>query len=238
MLTAAHCLDRSSDPSTVHATFTYADGTQTETLTVDGAGIFVPSQWTRADAFNGWDWAILSLASPVTNLAIERYGISYAPADDWGIIDIVGYGWGGTGDVGENAGSARRAGQNQAEASWAGTGPGGRATLVFDFDGAEINSLQSTYGVASSTGLGAGQEVSLTHGDSGGPSFRNGKIVGVHSFIVPYGPTAGMYGDLSTDTRVSSYADLIDDVVPEPGTAGLLAGGLLLVLLRLRRARI
>jgi hypothetical protein len=82
-------------------------------------------------------------------------------------------------------------------------------------------------------------EVGIAPGDSGGPSFIDGKIAGVHSFGVTHfcaGVTNGTdftcgldssYGEISGDTRVSFYQGFIDDMlngeieptpVPEPLT--------------------
>lgn len=68
-------------------------------------------------------------------------------------------------------------------------------------------------------------EVGIAPGDSGGPGFVDGKIAGIHSF----GFTSGCggvtniadfnceldssYGEMAGDTRVSTYAGWIDDVV-------------------------
>ncbi len=66
-------------------------------------------------------------------------------------------------------------------------------------------------------------EVGVAPGDSGGPGFVDGKIAGVHSFGFTYGScesythapdaTCGLdssYGEMSGDTRVSTYAGWID----------------------------
>lgn len=235
ILTAAHCLDQSAaNPSSVHATFTYDGGS----LTVDGAGIHVPSEWTGSTD-GGWDWALLVLAMPINDPLIDRYMLATDPTQDGGIITIAGYGVGGTGDVGQDRTlypyGTRRAGLNEAEAYWSGVGRNGDATLIHDFDGAGINSLGSV-------GLGPGQEVMVTSGDSGGPSFRNGVIVGVHSFVslLNDGDNIGLYGQLGTDTRVSSYADLIQaqvDLTPEPASLALVGFGVVVLFCRRKRAR-
>lgn len=232
ILTAAHCLDASSDPASVHATFQWDGGT----ATFDGAGIYIPSEWT-GDLADGWDWALLVLAMPIENPLIDRYMLATDPFQDGGVITIVGYGIGGTGDAGQDPSQypfgTRRAGQNEAEAYWNGVGRGGNATLVYDFDGAGINSLGSV-------GLGPGQEVMITSGDSGGPSFQNGLIVGVHSFVsLPAGEMIGMFGQYGTDTRVSCYADLIMAQLstPEPASLALAGFGVVVLLCRRRRAR-
>jgi len=91
-------------------------------------------------------------------------------------------------------------------------------------------------------------EVGIASGDSGGPGFIDGQIAGVHSFGFTYScggagsPTNGAdftcgldssYGEMSGDTRVSTYADWIDGVVaggtdttiPELAPAAAAAGG-------------
>jgi hypothetical protein len=224
ILTAAHCLDEGVIPSATTATFRYSGGT----MVVNGAQITIPAQWT-GDPNDGWDWAILTLVSPVTNPLIDRYEINTDPADDWGEITIVGFGIGGTGETGQDPVNypfgTRRVGENEAEGYWVGVGPGGDATLVYDFDGNGVN----TFG---SVGLGAGHEVVITSGDSGGPSFRDGKIVGVHSTISVFGYPWAQYGDIGTDTRVSSYAQELLDSVPEPSALILFSLGLILLLLK------
>lgn len=80
-------------------------------------------------------------------------------------------------------------------------------------------------------------EVGVAPGDSGGPGFIDGKVAGVHSFGFTHscaGVTNGTdftcgldssYGEMSGDTRVSTYADWIDAVggavalTPVPETA-------------------
>lgn len=67
-------------------------------------------------------------------------------------------------------------------------------------------------------------EVGIAPGDSGGPGFIDGKVAGVHSFGFTHsceGVSNGTdfscglnssFGEMSGDTRVSSYADWIDEV--------------------------
>jgi hypothetical protein len=81
-------------------------------------------------------------------------------------------------------------------------------------------------------------EVGVAPGDSGGPGFIDGKVAGVHSFGFTHfceGVTNGTdiscglnssYGEMSGDTRVSTYADWVDGVIagvvpvtPVPGAA-------------------
>jgi len=89
-------------------------------------------------------------------------------------------------------------------------------------------------------------EVGVAPGDSGGPGFIDGKIAGVHSFGFTYfcggagSPTNGTdfdcglnstWGEMSGDTRVSTFANWVDDVVANgadtsvPELAPAAAGG-------------
>jgi len=75
-------------------------------------------------------------------------------------------------------------------------------------------------------------EIGIAPGDSGGPGFIDGKIAGVHSFGFTHyceGVTNGTdftcgldssFGEMSGDTRVSFFADWVEDVVDgtEPTT--------------------
>lgn len=85
------------------------------------------------------------------------------------------------------------------------------------------------------TGLGL-REVGLGGGDSGGPSFINGRIASVNSYGLTFGTAFGdvvaginsSFGEFSGYVPVYIHADFIRAaMVPEPGTYGLMALGLL-----------
>jgi hypothetical protein len=134
--------------------------------------------------------------------------------------------------------------------------------LLFDFDsGLSANNLIGTLGLGST-------EINMAPGDSGGPSFIGNRIAGITSYGIgcflfcraedgsPTGPgltfptdltqnqTDASFGELSGDSRVSTYASFIDSVlaghiapternaaaVPAPSTiAGTVAFGLWLL---------
>ena len=57
-------------------------------------------------------------------------------------------------------------------------------------------------------------EFLISHGDSGGGLFINGKLAGIHSFVSASDKNANSsYGDLSGHTRISTYKRWIDFIV-------------------------
>src|SRR5208283_6194790 len=82
-------------------------------------------------------------------------------------------------------------------------------------------------------------EVDIAPGDSGGPTFYDGEIIGVHDIGICQGtsscntpPSVGatldsFFGEMYGDTSVAANATWIDQQeVPEPVTSGLLGLGL------------
>ena len=81
----------------------------------------------------------------------------------------------------------------------------------------------------------------IAPGDSGGPSFINGQIAGVHSYLTCLGDASGncidtgsfgnnlvsSFGDIGGDTEVALFVPwILQQEAPEPGTCALVVAGL------------
>ncbi|MDC0832237.1 hypothetical protein AY599_27520 [Leptolyngbya valderiana BDU 20041] len=247
ILTAAHCFNTEDgaanlDPDTGNYTvaFDLPDGR----VTLDVSRIFVHPAWT-ADLASNNDIAIIELAETAPNDA-DRYDI-YTATDEVSQVGVkVGYGGKGTGtegqlsldpdidpdDIGDDSG-IKRSGQNRYDAltdilnSVLGepfeTEILSETQLAYDFDnGTEANDFFGTYFDIADTGLGA-QEVNSTRGDSGGPTFIDGKIAGITSYgLSPIDSNedgqllfSGLSGEANTDVSFISGEVLEIDTVGE-----------------------
>lgn len=229
ILTAAHLLEN-VNPKQIEVIFE----------TIDGKEIYTVTEIIRHRDYKGIgsigfapDLAILVLAANAPVKA-ERYDL-YRDTDELGKeITFVGYGAGGTGDTGVDPNypyelEVRREGNNVYEIT-ADTFMPAYSTdyLMYDFDGRvngiiPIDTFGLLYGINNS-GLGFNREAISTAGDSGGPSFINGKIAGVISAVVGYDagpyfdiadtyPSSSLYGAVGIDVRVSSYVDWIEQAM-------------------------
>jgi subtilisin-like proprotein convertase family protein len=156
----------------------------------------------------GDDIAVIELeyAAPAS---IPRYDL-YRSRDEVGqVFDMYGYGTTGRGDTGAFYWDDKlRHGQNRFDALGDIEGFS-EALLVFDFDSgyAADDTLGRLFGI---TDLGMGLfETGTAGGDSGGPSFLDGKIVSIHTA----GSVYEGWGALGFDTRVSVHADWLDDIL-------------------------
>ena len=253
ILTAAHCLtDEFGSNITTSATAFF--DLPTDTIGIKTKNIFIHPNWGGLldfDSFEG-DLAILELASTAPE-AVERYDI-YRDTDEISQLHTkVGYGYSGQGDGGFDpvnfSEPIKRFGQNiydsVAEAlnilDIANFIPG--ASLAYDFDNGKPEN--DAFGSIDIPDLGLGlEEVTAAPGDSGGPTFINGLIAGITSgglctgfdfinFKCSTPPDIddefnASFGEIGFDTRVSTYATYIDDVIagniapnqtiPEPNT--------------------
>ena len=118
------------------------------------------------------------------------------------------------------------------------------------------SSIPTTKALGSGAPYTAFDEVDFSHGDSGGPSFYNGQIIGVHDLGICYSGPHGcatppsistannsFFGEMFADTSVSANAAWITaqedfhthTYTPEPASSALLGLGLaVLAALRFR----
>jgi secreted trypsin-like serine protease len=257
ILTAAHCVTEPSAASSVTVYFPEQSGFVSDTV----ANYYVDPGWT-GNSTQGNDLAILRLSQAAPSSA-TRYSL-YTGVFTNSPILMVGYGVSGTGTTGECPWSGSsptcndpygpyypfgtlRQGQNRYDT--VGTRYGWSAKMLLgDFDsGTAANDAIGFYshdsGIAN-LDLDISNEVDIAHGDSGGPSFYNGQIIGVHDLIVcfsdpdnPYdcavGPSVSTsnnsyFGQVFADTSVSGNALWIksEEVVPEPASCSLVLLGL------------
>lgn len=260
ILTAAHCFEAVEqtghpthypDPARVTAIFHLSEGS----LPVEVSHIFVYPGWQNLEGSNG-DLAIVVLAERAPDEA-QRYEL-YRDRNEVGqIFTRVGFGTRATGFQGEvdpdqdDLLPVMRSGDNQYEALGEVFNepdtelenyvePGQQ--LVYDFDSSEPNNdAFGTEFELPNLGLGL-REIGASRGDSGGPAFIEGKVAGISSTglspdqagIDVTWPNDTSFGEYFFDTRVSAFADYIDQVmagdIPEvrktsPSSAlGLAAG--------------
>jgi secreted trypsin-like serine protease len=241
VLTAAHCLTDGAgliDISNLTASFNLTGGN----AVLEGLSFAVHPSWTGSVA-NGFDIGVITLAGAVP-ISAPRYDL-YRSSDELGkVARITGYGVSGFGATGENpvvwTVGIRRAGSNRYDGfiSDFGVTPVG-TVLGYDFDnGRPRNDAFGFEGFTADLGVGP-QEVMIALGDSGGPSFLNGRIAGVHSFGARTGSPPDVdftinasFGEFGADTRVSAFAAWVDSVatpIPEPTTEIGAAAGLILL---------
>jgi secreted trypsin-like serine protease len=225
ILTAAHCL-RLKD--SFLGIFTEKQATSVGFNLASGftytpiSNSFIFPDWDGLVG-NGNDIAVLLLAESAPPEA-EQYDI-YRDANEIGkIFTKVGYGDTGVGTLGssESYGFTAYFGQNQFEATEAdapnvGFGfnqPAFLSQLLYDFD----NGL-SRNNVFGSLGLGQ-NEVNIAPGDSGGPAFIGDRIAGITSYGALSSEWTDIdftlnfsFGEFAGDTRVSTYATFIDQII-------------------------
>ena len=236
ILTAAHCFEEYSqdgeptlepDLDEVTVVFRLPNGE----LRLDPVHIDIHPAWDDLDGFNG-DLAIIHLAEALP-ADVPRYEL-YRDSDEVGqVFTRLGYGvmaTGEQGEFGEDESMVLRRGQNRYEAlgelyneddgdpeSYIQPGK----QLLYDYDSGrpENDALGIEYGLVD-LGLRS-QEIGSSGGDSGGPAFIDGKVAGLSSSgsspdrdgidVTMENDTS--FGEYFFDTRVSAYADYIDQVI-------------------------
>ena len=223
ILTAGHCVSEVVNGSEIFASsITATFFTTSGSVAVTSTDIELAPGWT-GNYLDGSDLALIRLPAALTGIT----GYLLYTSDYFGVVDLAGYGAGGTGAKGITLPvGTLRAGQNRYDAVWEVADGSAAPWYAFDFDGPGIDTLGALGIFSPSTGS---NEVLDVPGDSGGPSFVGGRIVGVHAF---YGtmddsdPT-GAFGDIGGDTRLSQYRGwLADYEAPEPASLALAGLGL------------
>lgn len=238
VLTAAHCLNEGGvkvPPETaIKANFKLPSGE----ISIPVSNYYIHPGWTGYESEVGNDIAILKLKKTAPS-SIEQYEINRSKNELGKVFTKVGYGYTGLGAKGQdensNSEARRYGGQNRydalidvlkdaTESDMSELVLGSQ--LIFDFDdgSAQRDSLGRHFPNLRDRGLGK-NEIATASGDSGGPSFLDGKIAGISSW--GYSDRGffktniadldnlddnGSFGEISGDTRVSFYAAWIDRV--------------------------
>ncbi|MGA3096017.1 MAG: trypsin-like serine protease [Bryobacteraceae bacterium] len=236
VLTAAHCVTSSygaSLPTSDTATFL---GNPIPDPVV---AYSVDPAWTGNSTLGG-DLAVLRLANPAPVAGYSLYSGMLVTSP----VLMAGYGYGGTGSTGGDPTDypfgTLRAGTNEYVENGSAPALGWSSSLLvgqfYESGYPDTNALGAAIAYASS------DEVDISFGDSGGPSFYDGEIIGVHDLLACqsagqdtpcYTPPSinaadnSYFGEIYADTSVSDNAAWIQaQEVPEPVSSGLLGLGL------------
>jgi len=236
ILTAAHCLNEGGvkvPPETaVKATFKLPSGE----VSIPVSNYYIHPGWTGYESEVGNDIALLKLKKAAPS-SIEQYEINRNKNELGKVLTKVGYGAIGLGAKGQdensNSEAKRYSGQNRydalidvlknaTESDMSDLVLGSQ--LIFDFDdgSAQHDALGRHFLRLGDRGLGK-NEIATASGDSGGPSFVDGKIAGISSWgysdrgffktniaDIDKIDDNGSFGEISGDTRESFYAGWID----------------------------
>lgn len=274
-LTAAHCLSSSSgDVIAQKVQLTWQ--TPTGNVVAQSTTVHTHPLFT-GNVRDGFDLALVEFDAPI-DVSVPAYQINRT-ANELNVPFVaVGYGNEGFGATGQVPGTSgtKRAGLNMYHSYGFGTigrfptdDQGEFTQLIFDFDSPEDQLTSANdgfsyhYGTAGPRGFFGDSsfdglpefgddEVGLSQGDSGGPSFIDVdgvfQIAGVHSYgrqLLANGLNTSdvdlslnfSWGEFHIDARVAeaSMIGWIDSVIPEPGSALVLAAGVPALLTRRRR---
>jgi hypothetical protein len=258
LLTAAHCLaDGTGSLTATSAQAVFF--TDTGTYVGASTSFEIHPDYTGS-VFDDHDIAIVNLSAEAPG-NIERYGLYYDDAVG-DVFEVVGFGARGQGDTGITIPAQTRIrGYNEFDAIGAALLPflgilTADNVYMFDFDnGNPANDAFGYWLGPTFFGLGLGMfETNTAPGDSGGPSFVEGRIAAVTSFGLTFTVTLtdgtvfnsdvleglnSSFGEFSGNTSVRANQDWLASVlVPEPSTYLLMGVGLLgLAWMRRRQAK-
>ncbi|MEG3918282.1 trypsin-like serine protease [Microcoleus sp. T3_A4] len=242
VLTAAHCLNEGGvkvpAETAIKANFKLPSGE----VSISVSNYYIHPGWNGYESEVGNDIAILRLKR-LPPKSIEQYDINRNKNEVGKVFTKVGYGYIGLGAKGQdensNSEAKRYSGQNRydalidvlkdaKESDMSDLVLGSQ--LIFDFDdgSAERDTLGRHFPKLRDRGLGK-NEIATASGDSGGPSFVEGKIAGISSWgysdrgffktniaDIDKIDDNGSFGEISGDTRVSFYANWIDKMTQNP----------------------
>ncbi len=248
ILTAAHCLLPNYGtgvlPTNVQVFFNYPGCGDypycNGTYDISTSNIFLDPTWI-SDGENpalGNDLVVLRLSAPAPSFAT---GYSLFTGDLNSIdlstpVEVVGVGISG---LGQEDGADYPPGNvmRQGEANYVGTCA---SDPVLGSDCSDSYNLLGLFSANSPLS----NQVEIAPGDSGGPTFYNGQLIGVHEFTDCSDGTAcsisdpGSYwGDTYVGGTNASWIESVEVSVPEPATVVLLAMGLAGLVFLARRKR-
>ncbi len=221
VLTAAHMVTDDSGQLVKSVSLTWPGGVTVSSF----EQIFVHPNWT-GNPLLGNDLAIIKIPQ-ITSDAVDRYELfrGTGTPELRQVFTKAGYGLPGVGSTGYNPNGGfgtLRIGQNRFDDTYtatSGTPRSDHPMLAYDFDNGRPwnDAIGVLFGIRD-LGLGT-KEAFAAPGDSGGPSFLNGQIAGVTSFImsvwlvdVRFGVNSS-FGEIGFDTRVSHFTSWIDGVL-------------------------
>ncbi len=213
LLTAGHCTDGAAAGNT---TFSLGDtiGTSGSSFfigatTFDVAEVVPHPKWD-GNLSKGYDIALMRLSVNVTDAAGTSGAAIYTGTGEVGSVGTpVGFGVTGDGITGATTlDGNKRAGNNVIDGFFR---TPGRTPRVFGMDFDNPNGSTNVFGSSAAQNL----EYLTAFGDSGGPVFIGSEVAGVNSFIVDYNADGlfANYEDYTGHTRVSAFADWINEVM-------------------------
>ena len=249
ILTAAHCLFPQGGsgmlPSSVQVYFNYpgcgggfpyCGGTYNVT---DPANMFLDPTWISSgeNLGDGNDLAVIRLSSPAPAFAAVYSLFGGNSIDLSTPIEVAGAGESGKGQIDGAAYPAGNSGDpiRQGESNYIGTCASGPVTIIGCASGYAL--IAQFY-----AGSPLNNQVAIAPGDSGGPSFYNGELIGVHQFYACDTSNCSItdansyWGDTYAGGLNATWIESVEaNSIPEPGSMLLMAVGLGAIVLRRQR---